>query len=277
MKVAIVVGASRGIGASVALKLSLEYFVVILSKTLRPSVKMPGSLLEVQEQIQKHGGYCDVIQCDCTRSEQIIEAVDRISKRFDRIDVLVYNAGAISWGKVLDTTLKKYDLMHDVNERGLFLFMKYIVPIMDKGRIVVVCPPIYSRFFRGKTTYAMTKVGMSVLVSGFAMENQDIGICGLWPATALESHVTKVQGIPPKFMRKATIFADACYQALICEQSKMHGRLLIDEDFLRECGQCDFEQYRCEPHNEPPRMMPKHFPSLLVEEQEDSGFLLSKL
>jgi len=52
---------------------------------------------------------------------------------------------------------------------------------------VVVCPPIYSRFFRGKTAYAVGKVGMSVMVKGLAMDwerqgEKGLGICGIWPA-----------------------------------------------------------------------------------------------
>jgi len=57
-----------------------------------------------------------------------------------------------------------------------------------KGRIIVVSPPIYSRFFRGKTAYAMGKVGMSVLTKGLAMDFQrqghsEMAITSIWPAT----------------------------------------------------------------------------------------------
>jgi NAD(P)-dependent dehydrogenase (short-subunit alcohol dehydrogenase family) len=55
------------------------------------------------------------------------------------------------------------------------------------GRIIVVSPPIYSRFFRGKTGYAMGKIGMSVLTKGLAMDFQrqgltDMAITSIWPA-----------------------------------------------------------------------------------------------
>ena len=57
-----------------------------------------------------------------------------------------------------------------------------------KARIIVVSPPIYSRFFRGKTAYAMGKVGMSILTKGLAMDweregKNDMAITSIWPAS----------------------------------------------------------------------------------------------
>jgi len=77
-------------------------------------------------------------------------------------------------------------------------------------------------------------------------------------------------------MRKATIFSDAAFAIAQPLQNSIHGRTLIDEDFLREIGVTNFEKYRCDPAIEPPRMMPKVFPSLLVEE-ESQVLLKSKL
>ena len=66
--------------------------------------------------------------------------------------------------------MKRFQLMQKVNAEGLYGCVQACLPYFEnngwKGRIVVVCPPIYERFFRGKTAYAMGKVGMSVLVKG---------------------------------------------------------------------------------------------------------------
>jgi hypothetical protein len=53
---------------------------------------------------------------------------------------------------------------------------------------------------------------------------------------------------------------------------RYNGRALLDEDLLRECGVTDFSKYRCDPTAEPPRMMPKKFPDLTVEEQNENLF-----
>lgn len=78
--------------------------------------------------------------------------------------------------------------MQRVNPEGLYATVQAVLPhISSSCRIVVVSPPIYSRFFRGKTAYAMGKVGMSVLTKGLAMDferegKKDMAITSIWPA-----------------------------------------------------------------------------------------------
>jgi len=86
--------------------------------------------------------------------------------------------------------------MQRVNPEGLYATIQAVLPVMKKnhskngkgkGRIVVVSPPIYSRFFRGKTAYAMGKVGMSVLTKGLAMDfdregREEMSVTSIWPA-----------------------------------------------------------------------------------------------
>jgi len=79
--------------------------------------------------------------------------------------------------------------MQRVNADGLYATVQSALPHLKRrnGRIVVVSPPIYSRFFRGKTAYAMGKVGMSVLTIGLAMDltrqgRTRMAITSIWPA-----------------------------------------------------------------------------------------------
>lgn len=91
-----------------------------------------------------------------------------------------------------DTPLKRFQLMQRVNPEGLYAVVQAALPHLraapgGRGRVVVVSPPIYSRFFRGKTAYAMGKVGMSVLTKGLAMDLErgglkDMAITSIWPA-----------------------------------------------------------------------------------------------
>lgn len=109
------------------------------------------------------------------------------------LDVLIYNPGAIWWASVEDTPMKRFQLMQRVNIEGLYGAVQASLPHLAKsttgGRIVIVSPPIYSRFFRGKTAYAMGKVGMSVLTKGLAMDFERQGrvesgmaVTSIWPA-----------------------------------------------------------------------------------------------
>lgn len=92
---------------------------------------------------------------------QVQCALDETVRVFGRLDVLVYNSGAIWWSSVENTPLKRFRLMQQVNPEGLYSSVQAALPYFAKndwkGRIVVVSPPIYSRFFRGKTAYAMGK------------------------------------------------------------------------------------------------------------------------
>lgn len=92
--------------------------------------------------------------------------------------------------------MKRFQLMQRVNVEGLYGAVHAALPHLTKsaaagagGRIVIVSPPIYSRFFRGKTAYAMGKVGMSVLTKGLAMDFERQGrveggmaVTSIWPA-----------------------------------------------------------------------------------------------
>ena len=87
--------------------------------------------------------------------------------------------------------MKRFQLMQRVNPEGLYGTVQACLPHFKqtgwKARIIVVSPPIYSRFFRGKTAYAMGKVGMSVLTKGLAMDFEregrtEMAITSIWPA-----------------------------------------------------------------------------------------------
>lgn len=126
--------------------------------------------------------------------------VDGTVKAYDRLDVLVYNSGAIWWASVENTPMKRFQLMQRVNPEGLYGTIQAALPHFKKqgwkARVIVVSPPIYSRFFRGKTAYAMGKLGMSVLTKGIAMDwvregKKDMAITSIWPAAAVESAATQ--------------------------------------------------------------------------------------
>ena len=217
-----------------------------------------------------------------TRKPASIQAL--LSQTFEihrRIDALVYNSGAIWWASVERTPLSRFQLMQRVNVEGLYATVQAALPYFAaqdwKARVVVVSPPIYSRFFRGKTAYAMGKVGMSVLTKGLAMDWEREGktgmaITSLWPAVAIQSAATKMVDKDGEHdLRKPTIFSDAVMAVLNAPVGDVNGELELDEDFLRKRGVVDFAKYSVVPGSTPRRIMPAKLPDLTVEEQNDEG------
>ncbi|RUS76433.1 hypothetical protein EGW08_015802 [Elysia chlorotica] len=273
LKSALIMGASRGIGKQVALTFAENgYKVCVAAKTIESTHKLPGSILEVANEIVEKGGDAFPVRCDVRSEEDIFNTISQCIQRFGGLDVAVYNAGAISWKEVVETPLKSFDLMNQINARGAYCLVNKILPHMidnKHGRLILVAPPVYNRFFKGKTAYAMTKVASTVLVHGVANELNGTGvsISALWPATVIKSQVTDLRRLPPSYMRKPTIFADACLEIAKEETEILNGKALIDEDYLRSKGVTDFTKYRCDPLIEPLRMMPAEFPSLMVKEE----------
>lgn len=237
----------------------------------------------VEREIREAGGTATAIPVDTRSIESVTTLVTATAMLYRRIDVLIYNSGAIWWSSVEKTPFKRFQLMQQVNVEGLYGTVQAVLPQFEKqswkGRIIVVSPPIYSRFFRGKTAYAMGKVGMSVLTKGLAMDweregKNNMAITSIWPAVAIESAATQsVEDENLKDLRKATIFSDTILAMLRSEPAEVNGALELDEDFLRRKGYTDedFEKYNLVPGSKPRRIMPVELPDLKVAEQDDEG------
>ncbi|PSN63204.1 NAD(P)-binding protein [Corynespora cassiicola Philippines] len=291
-QVALVVGASRGIGRQVAIDLAKNgYAVVVAAKSTSDASKVhpfppdPNSkystISTVEREIREVGGDATGVVVDTRDYGSIQRMIEQTVATYGRLDVLVYNSGAIWWASVEKTPMKRFQLMQRVNVEGLYGTVQAALPQFEKngwkGRLIVVSPPIYSRFFRGKTAYAMGKIGMSVLTKGLAMDweregKKDMAITSIWPAVAIQSAATdNVARESLNDLRKPTIYSDAILAMLRAPAPDVNGCLELDEDFLRKTGVTDFEKYNVVPGPKPRRIMPAEFPDLTVKEQADEG------
>ena len=113
----------------------------------------------VEREIREAGGDATALPADTRDIEGINRLVHDTVRIYARLDVLVYNSGAIWWSSVENTPVKRFMLMQQINPEGLYASVQAALPHFGrngwKGRIIVVSPPIYSRFFKGKTAYAM--------------------------------------------------------------------------------------------------------------------------
>jgi citronellol/citronellal dehydrogenase len=257
-RVAIITGASRGIGRAIALRLAKEgVAVVIAAKTAEPDPRLPGTIHTVAEEVAALGGRALPLQVDVRDENALQRMVDATLQTFGRIDILVNNAGALWWYPVLETPPKRFDLVMQVNLRASFVAAQLVLPTMMQqrwGHIVNMSPPIDLSVLPGKVAYMISKFGMTMLALGLAEEvrEHNIAVNALWPRTLIESQATIAWGLgTPQQWRKADIMADAVYELVRREPHTCTGKAWIDEDLLREAGITDFSVYNCTPDGEP--------------------------
>ena len=194
-RVAIVTGASRGIGRECALALARRgCHIVIAAKSTEPQPTLPGSIYTVAAEVEALGVQALPCVVDLRDEASSQACVDATVARFGRVDVLINNASALWWQDIVDTPLKKYDLITSINARGSFAITQACMPHMlasGFGRVITMSPPIVTdmRAYAGKTAYYMSKFGMTMVALGAAAEGEGKGVTGnsLWPATVIES------------------------------------------------------------------------------------------
>ena len=256
-KTLFITGASRGIGLAVALKAAADGAnIVVAAKTDSPHPKLPGTIHTAAEQIEAAGGKALAIRVDIRDENQVTQAVEQAVRTFGGIDILINNASAIFLSGTLQTPIKRFDLMYQVNVRGTFLVSQTCLPYLLKAEnphILNFSPPlnIEPRWFKNHTAYTLAKYGMSMTVVGLAAEfaEQGIAVNGLWPKTVIHTAALAMLGglVPVDNCRTPQIMADAAH-ALLCRRSReCSGQFFIDEDVLKACGKKDFSEYSVSP------------------------------
>ncbi len=260
-KVAIVTGASRGIGRALALGLArASCRVAVAAKTVEPSEKLPGSVHTVAAEIAALGGEALPVQVDLRDETQIEALAAQTLAKWGRIDILVNNAGALFWQPLLQTPAKRFDLVMAVNARAAFLCARAVLPSMMQnhwGHIVNLSPPLDLALVPGRIAYAISKLGMTLLTHGLAAEMRphNIAVNSLWPVTIIESQASINWGLGSREQwRKPDILVDCLLRLLTKEPGELTGQALLDEDFLRGEGVTDFGKYACVPGTNPPRV-----------------------
>lgn len=254
-KVVLVTGASRGVGAAVAIACAREgAHVALASKTVEPNPRLPGTLGDTARRIEALGRGALVLPTDVRDEAQVEAMVARTVERFGRLDAVINNAGAIFWGPVADWPTKKFDLVFGVNVRAAFLTSRAAMPHLRKqgGHVVMMSPPIHPEASPGKGPYLVSKIGMTMLAMAIDAEEDNVSACALWPVTAIRSAATENLGMGgPKDWREADILADATVALLARDPKTAKFRAWLDEEVLREEGVTDFAKYRCDPDHEP--------------------------
>ncbi len=253
-----ITGASRGIGLAIAERAARDGAnIVIAAKTAEPHKHLPGTIYSAAEAVERAGGKALALVVDVREEAQVADAVERAVAAFGGIDICVNNASAIQLTGTLQTEMKRYDLMHQINLRGTFLVSKYCLPHLKRAanpHVLALSPPLdmKPKWFAGHVAYSMAKYGMSMCMLGMAEEFRGDGIAfnALWPRTAIATAAIQFAlagETGMRMCRTVDIMADAAYRIFNKPAREFTGRFLIDDTFLYEEGVRDFDQYRVDP------------------------------
>lgn len=152
-----VVGASRGIGAEIALQFaSIGCTVCLSSRSMR-------RLVELRKRIVNLGGEADVFPCDVTSRGSVKSTFSRIQQRYHAIDVLINNAGVTVFKDFQHTSIEKTDEILQTNLRGPLLCVKNVLPAMiarRSGWIMNIISNAALKTFEDSAAYTATKAGL---------------------------------------------------------------------------------------------------------------------
>jgi len=190
-KVAVVTGASRGIGKGCALELAAAGAkVYITGRSLEGGAgSLPGTLGETVAQIEADGGQAVAVACDHTRDDQVRDLFERVQGEEKGLDVLVHSAfvdpGIENSAPFWETPLSWYDTLCDAGTRGAYTAAACAVPLMfgRGGSLIVNVSSMGAAYFFQHVAYGMGKSALDKLTrdAGRQLRDHDIAVVSVWP------------------------------------------------------------------------------------------------
>ena len=186
-KVAIVTGSSRGIGKAMALGLAdAGAAVVVAARSETERAGLPGTIHATAAEIQARGGTALPIRCNVRQEEDIHSLVQQTVDSLGRIDILINNAGVGTYTPFLQTTLREWELVMDIDLRAPFICCQAVAPVMIEqgaGSIINVSSHAANNIFSSTLgedrdagialmgqAYGTAKAGLERLSWGLAAE-----------------------------------------------------------------------------------------------------------
>ena len=260
-KTLFITGSSRGIGLAIGKEAAKDGAnVVIIAKTTEPHPKLEGTIFTAAEEIEAAGGKALPIAVDVRDEGAVKAAVEKAVETFGGIDILVNNASTVQLTNTEQTTLKRWDLMQNINLRGTFICTQACLPYLKKSdnpHIMTISPPLNmdAKWFKDCLAYSVSKYGMSMCVLGMSAEfkPQGIAVNALWPkSTIATAAIQNLLGGDEMMRRSRTtdIVAEAATAIFKRDSKTCTGNFFIDEDVMREEGVTDFTKYAIDPEAE---------------------------
>lgn len=173
-QVALVTGASRGMGRSISLALAEAGAHVILA------ARNEDRLQKVKEEIIVKGGLATPLKTDISVEQEILSLFETIREKCGRLDIVVNNAGIGIWGKLVDFAIEDFDKLINVNLRSLYICCQQALKMMipaGSGFIINLSSVVGFKGYVNQSAYTATKHGVMGLTKSLAAEVQEHGIC----------------------------------------------------------------------------------------------------
>jgi NAD(P)-dependent dehydrogenase (short-subunit alcohol dehydrogenase family) len=249
-RVALVTGASRGIGAAIAERLAAAGAAVAISaRTLEPVEKYEGSLSETVARIRAAEGTVTAVQADISKPDDRERMVDETVQRLGPIDILVNNAAVTYYMPFTEFPRKRYDLMFEVQLRAPFELAQMVVPSMRQrgaGWILNITsragihpqgPPFMDIYRRGFTVYGMVKAALDRFTTGLAAEvyGDGIAVNSLAPWDNVATPGAGMHDLVEGFRTEdISLMAEAALLLCTGDPSRLTGRVAYSQPLLAE-------------------------------------------
>lgn len=172
-KVALITGASAGIGRATARALAGEGAKLVLTARRRERLEA------LAREVEAAGGKAVTYTGDAREEATAIAAVKAATGAFGRLDILVNNAGSGNYKNLVDTSAAEYDELMDTNVRSTFLFTRHAVPVMlsqKSGTILMISSMAGVYGFGGEAVYCMSKFAQVGFAQALDRELRESGI-----------------------------------------------------------------------------------------------------
>ena len=203
-KVAVVTGASKGLGRAIALELAAGGCeVVVMARNM-----------ELLQKVAKEGGPSVIaMQCDVCDEEELQKAAEAVRKRFGNVQILVNNAGINIRKNLVDFSPAEWRQVIDTNLVAPFLVSRAFIPLMmgqGYGRIINLTSIMSHVALPGRTAYAASKAGLLGLTKALALElaPEKITVNGISPgpvATEINKPILESPALREDFLRRIPV------------------------------------------------------------------------
>tara|TARA_Y100000590_G_scaffold443123_1_gene572166 strand:- start:500 stop:1207 length:708 start_codon:yes stop_codon:yes gene_type:complete len=225
-KVAIITGASTGIGKYMGIELSKNnYTVILISRNI-------DKLNNVKDKIDKLGKNCVIIESDISKESSMNYIFNKINT-FNNIDILINNAGLGIFNKIDNTSYDDWDIQMNTNLKGSFMMTKNIVPIMKKnnnGKIVFINSVAGLKGYPYSSAYVASKYGLRGFSSSIREELREynIKVISVHPGAIDTPFWDEIKGdFPREKMLSSTEVAKSIIDAVLSTSNIVHEEIVI--------------------------------------------------